>query len=526
MKDRKTSKALYTATLFAISGMGLGCGVSRELTLAAPGTSIASTGNPLVARYYMNAACAGRAMVEFGTDTTYGRSTSWQPIPGKHATVNFLVAGMRLHHLSHASHPRVFRCDRDQRGPDVYDWSPSETPFPSISVVRPDPSLTAQESPGIELVNIFAPDFHALQAFCTDRDGHPIWYYDVGTADGNAPYTMKLLPNGHFIFSVTRSVTAGTVLREVDLAGATVREMDTGVLAQKMQQAGFSFMITGFHHDVLPMDNGHLIVLGNFFQGFTDLPGYPGTTQVLGDAIVDLDENWNPVWAWSAFDHLDVNRHLNGLPDWTHGNAVVYSPEDGNLLLSMRHQSWVIKIDYNNGQGSGNVLWKLGYQGDFALKQGDDPSLWFSYQHFPSIISQNGSQTSLVLWDNGDARVLDTSGTLCTNPAANAPNPCYSRAQVFHLDEGAKVADLSWQALPGYLSIWGGSVNQLPNGNIEFDMNAPGLFPVANLASEVQEVTQTSSPQIIWKMDIAPVPLYAYRAYRVPSLYPGVSWQY
>jgi hypothetical protein len=57
-------------------------------------------------------------------------------------------------------------------------------------------------------------------------------------------------------------------------------------------------------------------------------------------------------------------------------------------------------------------------------------------------------------------------------------------------------------------------------------MNAPGLFPVANLASEVQEVTQTSTPQIIWKMDIAPVPLYAYRAYRVPSLYPGVTWQY
>jgi hypothetical protein len=95
MRDLKISKALYTATLFAISGMGWGCGVSRELTLAPPGTSIASTGNPLVARYYMSAACAGRAMVEFGTDTSYGRSTSWQPIPGKHATVNFLVAGMR-----------------------------------------------------------------------------------------------------------------------------------------------------------------------------------------------------------------------------------------------------------------------------------------------------------------------------------------------------------------------------------------------------------------------------------------------
>jgi hypothetical protein len=335
---------------------------------------------------------------------------------------------------------------------------------------------------------------------------------------------MKLLPNGNMIFSITRSVTAGTILREVDLAGRTIREMDTGVLAQKMQQAGFTFVLTGFHHDVLPLDNGHLIVLGNFFKGFTDLPGYPGATQVLGDGLVDLDPDWNPVWAWSAFDHLDVNRHLSGLPDWTHGNAVIFSAGDGNLLLSMRHQSWVIKIDYNNGQGTGNVLWKLGYQGDFALRQGDDPSLWFSYQHFPSLIHQNGSQTNLVLWDNGDARVLDTSGTLCSNPGT--PHLCDSRAQVFQLDESAKVADLTWQALPGYLSVWGGSVNQLPNGNIEFDMNAPGSFPTPSVASEVQEVTQADTPQVVWKMDIGPVPLYAYRAYRVPSLYPGVSWTY
>jgi arylsulfate sulfotransferase len=510
-----------------ISGMALGCGTVNELALAPPRTSIGNTQNPLVARYYISAACPGQAMVEFGPDTSYGRSTSWQPVAAGHRTVNFPVAGMRASTTYHMR--ATLQCfGRTTTGEDqTFTTGPLPAmPFPSISVVRPNPSLASSENPGIELVNIFAPNTNTLQSFFTDRDGHPIWYYDVGVAQGNAPYTMKPLPNGHMIFSITRSVTGGTTLREVDLAGTTVRELDTGQLAQRMQRAGFSFAISGFHHDVLPLDNGHLIVLGNFFQNFTDLPGYPGTTTVLGDGLVDLDEDWNPVWAWSAFDHLDVNRHLNGLPDWTHGNAVVFSPDDGNLLLSLRHQSWVLKIDYNHGQGTGNVLWKLGYQGDFALKQGDDPSLWFSYQHFPSIVSQDGSQTTLALWDNGDARVLDASGTLCTDPAAGAPNPCYSRAQVFQVDERARVADLAWQALPGYLSIWGGSVSQLPNGNVEFDMNAPGFPPIPNLASEVQEVTQTSTPQIVWKMDILPVPLYAYRAYRVPSLYPGVSWQY
>jgi hypothetical protein len=87
------------------------------------------------------------------------------------------------------------------------------------------------------------------------------------------------------------------------------------------------------------------------------------------------------------------------------------------------------------------------------------------------------------------------------------------------------VADLSWQYLPGYFSLWGGSQVQLANGNIEFDLNAPLTAPAPNVASEVQEVTQTSTPELVWKMDI-PVPMYAYRAYRVPSLYPGVTWQY
>jgi arylsulfate sulfotransferase len=243
---------------------------------------------------------------------------------------------------------------------------------------------------------------------------------------------------------------------------------------------------------------------------------------VQGDAIIDLDSDWNPVWAWNSFDHLDVNRHLFGLPDWTHANAVIYSPNDGNILVSMRHQSWILKLDYDNGAGSGKILWRLGYQGDFALAQGDDPTLWFSFQHFPSMISQVGSQTTLAIWDNGDFRPLDTSGTTCKLPG---PPDCYSRATIFQVDENSMIANLVWQDLPGYFSVWGGSVNQLSNGNVEFDFNAPLNPPSPNVASEVQEVTQTDTPQVIWKMDI-PLPMFAYRAYRVPSLYPGVTWTY
>lgn len=44
--------------------------------------------------------------------------------------------------------------------------------------------------------------------------------------------------------------------------------------------------------------------------------------------------------------------------DWTHSNSVTPTP-DGHMLLSIRHQDWVVKINYANGTGDGAVLWRL-----------------------------------------------------------------------------------------------------------------------------------------------------------------------
>ena len=78
-------------------------------------------------------------------------------------------------------------------------------------------------------------------------------------------------------------------------------------------------------------------------------------------------------------------------------------------------------------------------------------------------------------------------------------------------------AQIAWQYAPGFFSLWGGSVAVLPNGNLELDSTTPdGAY------SRVLEVTTGSSPQVVWQMD-ASNSLF-YRAYRIPSLYPGVKW--
>lgn len=532
MKRFLGSRVILFAVMSGALTFMLACGGGSS-NLRYPIASVAGTQNPMVASVSVTSPCAGQAMVEFGPDTSYGRNTASYPIPGGLLqTTSILVAGMRA---STTYHMRAqVSCVGGSGNSQDMTFTTGAPPsvgvpgvatslaFPQLTVTRPSSSANSTEGPGIELIALTLP---GTPAFFTDRDGHPIWYYDVGK--GNYPFVFKLLPNGHIIVDIvtpTGGLTFGdTILREIDLAGNTIREMDTGALNQKMLAAGFDFVPIGYHHDILPLANGHVLVILFTRKNFTDLPGYPGTTNVLGDGIVDLDENWNPVWAWNGFDHLDVNRHLNGLPDWTHANALVYSAPDGNLLLSMRHQSWILKIDYNNGAGTGNILWKLGYQGDFSLAQGDDPSLWFSFQHFPSIVNQSGPQTTMAIWDNGDNRVLDTSGTICGAPPST---PCYSRATIFRIDESSMVANLDWADALGSFGVWGGSVNQLSNGNVEFDLNAAASALDNDSSSVVEEVTQSSTPEVVWKMDVHPFFDYAYRAYRVPGLYPGVTWQY
>lgn len=512
------SRGLVCLGLIACAAVlftSLGCGTSTPGT---PQGSVAATKNPLVAQYSVTPSHVDSvAWVEFGPDTNYGRQTAaTSPNTGYGQTFNILVAGMQpgttYHMRAHiqwldGNQPWV---DQD-RTFTTGTLASAKMVAPGVKITNPNPNLT--HAPGVELIDgliLGPPNASLLQSFVTDLQGNVIWYYPA-SAEG-----IKLLPNGNFIANL------GSDLREFDLAGDTVQDINENQVNQSLQAQGYTFQITGFHHDLLLLPNGHWIGLGNILKAYTDLPGLPGVTNVLSDALVDVDPNGNVVWAWSAFDHLDVDRAPFGYgsfsgaggatgADWTHSNALQYT-SDGNLLLSMRNQSWILKIDYANGTGAGDILWHLGYQGDFAITGGDSID-WFYGQHDPVIVNSNGSQMTLTIWDNGNNRV-QPDGSVC-GPVV----PCYSRATIFQIDESTKVANLAWQDLPNLYSFWGGAAELLPNGNMEFDL----CDPFVNSSSQVEEVTQTDNPQTVWQLNLTGE--NAYRAFRLPSLYPGVTWQ-
>ena len=161
-----------------------------------------------------------------------------------------------------------------------------------------------------------------------------------------------------------------------------LRETNIGRVAEQLQSRGIhsSFKagsiecVPGFHHEAIRLPNGHTLALTGLKRVFPSSgAAAKKPTDVLGDLIVDLDEDFQVAWMWNSFDHLDVKRTSLGnekckagagedgctpvflgheAMGWLHSNSLNYVAGTGDLLVSIPEQDWVIKIDYKDGTGN------------------------------------------------------------------------------------------------------------------------------------------------------------------------------
>jgi arylsulfate sulfotransferase len=509
-------------------------GVSAALK---PGT-VTPTNNPQVALYTMTLPFPGRIRIHFGPTKSYGMETWYQNTEVNNGQVSIYVAGMKAstayHMAAEVEIPNILTMDED------HTFTTQALPAQWQLKLKATTTADMTPQPGIEFVDPETP-VNGLAAI--DLEGNIIWTYTPpGTPTANLD-GAKMLPNGDILLvlaplsnkplghpNLAQETNVINEIREINLAGDTVKELSIADLDAELLSAPAScnecqnLTVETFHHDVTPLPNGHWLLLTSTAKvlgpgttpKLTNLPQQP----VDGDVIIDVDENLQPVWAWSEFNHLDPNRHPYMFPDWTHTNAILYSPDDRNIIISIRHQNWVIKVNYDDGEGNGDILWRLGEGGDFKLIGGDDPVDWQYAQHGPGFFSPNTSGVfSLGLMDNGDDR-LYPSGSKCT-PQASLPASClYSTIPIFRINENKDVmtATLTFhQKMPADMySFFGGNTYELPNGHVEYDLCGVGQ------TSDVMEVTQDHDPKTVWSLKLTGGNFY--RAFRVPSLYPNVQW--
>jgi arylsulfate sulfotransferase len=489
--------------------------VASRVTGGAP--VVTPVSHPLVRLYSAPPCAAGSHMrIRFRTGAAPVQYSPWKPCRAG-ISMNLLVAGLRPNSPYVVSH-EIAQSGSISPGPDVSFGTaalPAGLPFPATSMIDPpDATSCVGESIVFQSNVAFTPGQTSMPV-ATDLAGRILWYYpDFAAQDQKGVAIFRPLRGGAMVMAVNDPATPlvqQQILREIDLAGNAIRETNVDRVSEQLTAMGRS-PITSFHHEIIRLPNGNLMALASTERLLTDVQG-PGMVDIVSDALVELNQDLQVVWAWDAFDHLDVTRKatLNetctsgqaGCPpvtkasvanDWLHSNSIHYTPADGNLILSVRHQDWVIKIEYLNGAGTGKLIWRLGKDGDFQISS-SDPYPWFSHQHdaefdIPGV-------PLLTLFDNGNVRKAQF-------PGAN------SRGQVFWMDEpGRRVTPLINADLQSY-SLALGAAERVCNGAYHFTSG------VITPDIKTQSVEVSAGGQITYILETRNA---VYRSFRMVSMY-------
>lgn len=390
-----------------------------------------------------------------------------------------------------------------------------------------------------------------------DLSGSPVWYYP--RYQDESVVATAPTPEGTYLLITADDTLQGQRLREIDLAGQIVREVTVDRINEQLTNLGHDHG-GAFDHEAVRFPDGNTLVQLSVERV---VPGIQtGSDTILGSMIVALNRDFQVVWAWNSFDHLDLHREailgemcrysddatFPGCPplftaskaaDWIHGNHIAPSPVDGHLIYSLRNQDWVVKIDYNGGTGTGAVIWKLGAEADFTLTSTSSGSgahmdassdfssadtdadstyhtasvssdsssglmsdQWFSHQHGATYVSEN----QILIFDNGNTRCA----------SADDPEGCHSRGRLYTLNEMEKTATLTLDADLGLYSMALGNAQRLSMGTFTF---TAGLLTDDNSPTgQVVEVGSAGEKRSLFQAE-----MNIYRSYRMKNLY-AASW--
>jgi hypothetical protein len=495
--------------------------VSYQVTPLVTGSTpvVVPTANALVALFSAPSCAAGssmRVVFQEQSKATPPSTTTWAACHPP-ATMTFQIAGM-YPETSYTMFSQTATGSSMVNGPPLTFTTralPTRFPFPNFQVLVPPGPETDSADPVLLYNMVQLGGGTHFPDVATDLSGRIIWYYYSGT---QFDLVSRPLQNGGFLGiqsgpAWNPASQQGQMLRQIDLGGNIIRETNTGAIQQQLLLKGAvnanpcnalpkpapvgAGCLSAFHHDAIQtLPNGFTAVIASVEKIFP--PGTHGDTSglpvdVIGDMIVVLNANWQVVWYFDVFDHdggapeLDINRPAvlgntcvsgqTGCPpvfllgtgiapkatDWLHANTLYYSSRDGSLLFCLRNQDWVVKIDYGYGSGTGNILWRMGPDGDFTFNNiYNDPWPWFSGPH-DSAMESAGLMT---IFDNGNTRV---------SPPPLGLGSGYSRGMALSVNEAQRSVTPVLSADLGVYSSAMGSAQLLSNGNYFF---YPGIVLV------------------------------------------------
>jgi hypothetical protein len=462
-----------------------------------PGPVVNGTTHPLVALFSAPSCPAGSSMeVVFQPVGSTGSpfKTNFVNCNGK-TSMNFLIAGM-LPNASYSMFDEVGKAGASLQKSASVTWTTGTVPSSVLLVPVTFPIPFGPAASQAERILLLSFSTTAT-LHARNNQGKVVWYYagDGAYRPGAVATAQldRLLVGGFLLTSCGypgdytgtglygNQTGGGESLQMIDLTGHVVQETNVDRVNEQLIAMGTD-PISTFNHDIRMLPNGHIMAITNTQKVFpAGTQGSAAPIDIIGTELVELDQNFQVYWYWDSFDHaggngqLDITRTaplneqcttsitgMNGCPavlltspanDWLHTNAVQYQPLDGSLVISIRNQDWVAKIDYNNGTGTGNILWLMGQNGSFAMNNvNGDPWPWFSHQH--DVEYQNNGNVLMTMFDNGNTRITANGGD--------------SRGYVLNVNESGLLVTPQLFFDTGYYAVAQGSAQVLSNGDYEF----------------------------------------------------------
>ena len=231
-------------------------------------------------------------------------------------------------------------------------------------------------------------------------------------------------------------------------------------------QAGNGYQSDQHEFIVTPADTALMLIYAPVVRDMTDFGGQPDATVI--DAVVqELDLTTGAVlFEWHSLTDdgiplTDAYSSLTGpFVDYVHPNSIDIDT-DGNLLVSARNTSSIVKLD----RATGEIIWLLGgKRSTFTFPNDTGPNTQHDARRRPD--------GTLSIYDNGNRR-----------------EPPFTRGVAWELNETTWEATRAaeWRRTPDVFTPFTGNTTTLPNDNTLINWSGAGIVTEYNDTEPVFE---------------------------------------
>lgn len=528
-----TSSKLLTFILFLSL---LSCSLSREIVFTIPPEVVANPNPAVPLSAYLN--------LETGNDLQSISITLKSEDETREIIYQWTEKtklGFPLYFFHPAKKYQIQLALTDKKGKthpyrEILEWEAPALPtdpmeFPKIILTKQESSKMAG---GYTLINprrrvpINLPGANEMNKsfgmlLIVDPNGEVLWYYRTNSRISD----FDLLPNGAISY-----MTQDSRLIIIDWMGNIQKSWYAENRPEGKLKDAIPVKALTFHHDASFLPNGNIVVLSsvykeipNYFTSDKDENAPRSTQKVMGDIILEFDQEGNVIWEWKAFDVMDPfrigyetfsryweRRGFPGVIDWSHANTILFDEKNDAYIINFRYQSALLSID----RQTKNINWVFGEPTGWSeelskkLIHIENQSDWFWHQHSPSFTS-NGN---LLIFDNANYK---------TRPFDQPTPRSKTRSRVFEysINPDRLSARKVWSTLEDQkemvVSVAMGDVDHLSNGNVlaafgalvnqqQLEQERDGIAnPVRGPQwTMVREILHTNPAKVIWELRLVP----------------------